>query len=1193
MRTRRGAITSASNEAFLVFIALIALHTPLASPYVQAQAPPPNASAPPEKSKNGRVVSSHVSNITAESVQERIKQLDEAGSLDEKTKKEAQDLYKRALEHLRSVQQSRQRLSDYVNATRDAPALLEEVRAQAEEFRELPADWNESNLDRLLEILADSEKDHDEAIKRVAQLESEAKNRTARQREIPPLLSAANQRLEQVRSLLNAPPANNEPAELSAARKTENKTRERAIESEIVAIKEELRGYSATSNLLRAEQDLAARNAGKIKERLELVRVAVQERRQQEAEAASREAAKIAEDAATSDPLVSKLAEENKSLAALRTGSRGIPARITQVTREHKAVTRALADVREQYKTASEKVEEIGVTNSLGMVLRNQRARLPSLSKHQRNLRERQAALQIAQQQLFEYESQRSKLADIKSHAQDLLATASVEEEQRTLLEENIAQLLEARRELLDDLLTDYRAYFPKLVELDADERQLIAEATKYDQFIAKHILWIRSTSPFDRNELLQLGPTLGWILDRSRWQTALGDVRQGMSRNPQTAFFWCLGFVGMWWARIRVWRRIRQVGENVCKRYTETSLATVEVLLLTIVGALFWPAVFAGLGWTLTGAPSAGAFTKALGAGFEAVAFLVLVLEFLRHVCRRQGLAQAHFRWPAPNLVRFRRQLWWLMVGLAPLMFVVGMTEFHDDDISNGSLGRLSFMASQCMLAVFVFRALDPRQGIMADVIHANPGGLLGRLKYVWYPIGILAPATLAVVAARGYYFTAIQFQQKIKESVLLVIGLVLVNALFLRWLLAARGKLAARRVRERRAEKHDAQAAPAAAASTSPMVEEPLVCLTTIGQHTGQLLRGAMSLVLLLGLWCIWVDLLPALRILDNVVLWHSTVTVTEAAPTETEAAANNTSLRSVEKLEPITLTRFTLALLIIAMTMAAARNLPGILEIALLQHLPMDAGGRYAILTLARYGIASIGLSFASLTIGIGWSKVQWLVAAMTVGLGFGLQEIFANFISGLILLFERPMRLGDVVTVGDLTGKVTRIRIRATTIVDWDHKELIVPNKEFITSKFVNWTLSDRLLRIQVPVGVAYGSDTELACGLMLRVAFENPDIVEDPAPRATFEGFGDSTLNLMLRVFVHNLDNFLEVRHQLHTAINRAFLDANIEIAFPQRELHFRTVSPGVASFSEQYLQNALLGNNEQKELNTVSLRKGT
>jgi potassium efflux system protein len=180
-----------------------------------------------------------------------------------------------------------------------------------------------------------------------------------------------------------------------------------------------------------------------------------------------------------------------------------------------------------------------------------------------------------------------------------------------------------------------------------------------------------------------------------------------------------------------------------------------------------------------------------------------------------------------------------------------------------------------------------------------------------------------------------------------------------------------------------------------------------------------------------------------------------------------------------------------------------------------------------------------------------------------LAFGLQEIFANFVAGLILLFERPIRVGDVVTVDDISGVVSRIRIRATTITNWDRKEYVIPNKEFITGRMLNWTLSDKTNRIVINVGIAYGSDVDVAKELLLKTCTEHPLILDEPPTIVTFEGFGDNSLNLVVRTFLPDLDNRLPVIDALHTAIDKAFRQSGIEIAFPQRDLHLRFVDQNV------------------------------
>ena len=158
-------------------------------------------------------------------------------------------------------------------------------------------------------------------------------------------------------------------------------------------------------------------------------------------------------------------------------------------------------------------------------------------------------------------------------------------------------------------------------------------------------------------------------------------------------------------------------------------------------------------------------------------------------------------------------------------------------------------------------------------------------------------------------------------------------------------------------------------------------------------------------------------------------------------------------------------------------------------------------------------------------------------------------------------ERPFRVGDTVTVGETSGTVSRIRIRATTITDWDRRELIVPNKEFITGKLINWSLSDPILRIKIPVGIAYGSDTDLAEKLLLNAVRENPLVLKEPEPTVFFVGFGDNSLNFEIRAFINNINNWYPVVHELNRQINREFKKAGITISFPQRDVHLDASSP--------------------------------
>ncbi len=233
--------------------------------------------------------------------------------------------------------------------------------------------------------------------------------------------------------------------------------------------------------------------------------------------------------------------------------------------------------------------------------------------------------------------------------------------------------------------------------------------------------------------------------------------------------------------------------------------------------------------------------------------------------------------------------------------------------------------------------------------------------------------------------------------------------------------------------------------------------------------------------------------------------------------------------------------------------------------------EIGVRQAIGTITRYVVLTVGFIVVFQTAGIDLSAITILAGALGVGVGFGLQNITDNFISGLIILFERPVKVGDRIQVGDITGDVIRISPRATTIVTNDNISIIVPNSEFISSRVTNWSHSDRMVRLQVPVGVAYASDAEIVKGLLLKVASEHPGVLKDPKPDVIFEEFGESSLNFVLRVWTSEyITRPPTLRSDLNFRIKKMFNENGVEIPFPQRDLHVRSGVLDVNSVSADH-----------------------
>jgi len=222
-------------------------------------------------------------------------------------------------------------------------------------------------------------------------------------------------------------------------------------------------------------------------------------------------------------------------------------------------------------------------------------------------------------------------------------------------------------------------------------------------------------------------------------------------------------------------------------------------------------------------------------------------------------------------------------------------------------------------------------------------------------------------------------------------------------------------------------------------------------------------------------------------------------------------------------------------------------------------LGEGLQYTILQIIYYSIAAIMFYQAIRMLGIDLTGLAFFAGILSVGIGFGLQSIANNFVSGLILLFEHPVKPGDMITVGDAEGRVQEIKMRATTVVTQDNVTIIVPNSQFISGEVTNWSHTDPKVRIHIPVGVDYGSDVQLVTELLLRVAKAHPEVIDEPPSNVWFIGFGDSSINFELLVWIANPLLRKQVLSELNYAIDDVFRQNNVDMPFPQRDLHLRSL----------------------------------
>ncbi|RLP54639.1 MAG: hypothetical protein D6160_09525 [Ketobacter sp.] len=724
------------------------------------------------------------------------------------------------------------------------------------------------------------------------------------------------------------------------------------------------------------------------------------------------------------------------------------------------------------------------------------------------------------------------------------LDESKIDSKFRQLADSDLYKIYSLRAETLNKLVQVNADYVVGLTNLEILYEDQYEERTDFYELLNKELFWRKSATPLSLKWFRMVPGSVIWFIQEHKWSEPLRIWYEVLVKPVLPLLglvvMTIIGVITRKRLRVRLERLQERVG-NVTKdkfRYT------LEALLITVYMALPIPVLLAVLGFPLVLNPQASLFTDGIGKAILLIARWFFFFELIRQLCRRHGLALEHFQWRAHGVTALKRYLPLLYLQL-PWSFVFVVVWREGDDFHSGVLGRASFLMTVFFLFLFNLKLFNPKQGIFKHGAE-GPASWFQRWNKPVFWLAILMPAALLALSFQGYSFSAMELMVLLFYSFMLGFLILILDQVLHRWFSVVERKLAYRRAIEKRdaiRKAKEQQEASKSSGEAIPEIEMPKLDVSTISEQNRALLRVfSCSLFILVCYW-VWSDFIQAAQIFQEITLWSYT--------TETDMGT---------EIHKVALGTILITFLVLALTYIGVKNLPGLIEVMILQRFSVDQGVRFAITSTARYLVIAAGIMVASSQLGLDWSKLGWLVAALGVGLGFGLQEIFANFISGLIILYERPIRIGDTVTINDLSGTVYKINMRATTITDWDMKELIIPNKTFVTNQFINWTLSDTTTRLVLKVGVAYGSDTKLVTRLLLDIAKQHEDVLNEPAPSAFFLGFGDSTLNFELRVFVAKFGNRLPLLHNLNTEVDLRFKQAGIEIAFPQLDLHVKDVA---------------------------------
>jgi potassium efflux system protein len=966
---------------------------------------------------------------------------------------------------------------------------------------------------------------------------------------LPQNIANAKGRLKAVEKELQAQVGAPDHAVATESRRLMLETEQLKLVAEIKLYEQQLSSHELGVSLAMAEQDLATREVTGRENLTKAWQAEVTDQVHDDAAQVKKEA----EEARDKAPELARALKDQYDInIALSAEVVKIAEQVTAVDNDLDQVTNQLKAIEDDFALATDRVKSLILTETIGLALRRQRQLLPSTIKYRRDSSERKLKMSEIRELQHGLERQRRELTDLESKGDEIIdSLVYLKPDKAETLRPDVRDLLTDRRQLLEKLLNGNNQYFKGLQNLEVAEQQLVTIAEEYADFLDAHLVWLRSSSTLSLTDVKNALAVAQDLVNPASWRLVAEDMSDSLRANLGR---WVLGLIViavLLFGRRRVRREISNAGAKATTPRQDSFILTLWVLALTVYLAVGFPALLFFVGWQLLQLPGSYDFTRAIATGFVSVAPYLAILRFFYHLVRRNGLAHMHFRWNETIRKSLRRNLWWYTpIEILTAFLVYAMTTVKEIGFGD-SMAKLALIIQVLAAAAFYGQILRLSGAVVSALLKNSPTGWLARLRYFWWPVIVGLPFVLAGLVASGYFLTALQLREYMGLTIAMALVLIVINSLALRWLKFARRRLARREAlrkreaqREADLQKRDRGTSSITDEESKPIVHETEIHLAEISEQTQSLLRTVMFVMIAIGLWAIWEPVFPAFGILNEIQLWSYSGVV--------DGVATST---------PISLANLVMALVVVVFTIIASKNLPGLLEITILNRLPMDAGARYAFTTLCRYAITAIGIILAFNTIGFKWSSIQWLVAALGVGLGFGLQEIVANFICGLIVLFERPFRVGDTVTVGDVSGTVSRIRIRATSILDWNRKELIVPNKEFITGKLVNWSLSDPISRYIIPVGIAYGSDVELAEKLLKEIVNDNPLVLKEPKPTVYFLGFGDNSLNFELRIYINNLDHWLPTRHELHKAIDRRFRKAGIVIAFPQRDVHFDSDQP--------------------------------
>ena len=1020
---------------------------------------------------------------------------------------------------LASRDDSQQRLVSLKRQLRDAPKLIAEAQRELGQLKASTAEdiakrYGNTSVARLEQMLSERSNQLSAWQQQLAEANSLLITAQTRPERAQTEISNNQSRTLQINNQLKSGKDGNRP--LSTEQRDRLNAELAALQAQTELRREELAGNSLLQDLGNSRHDLLQERIQRVEQESLDLQVLINAKRRESSEQTVAELSREAEKA-TPDSLVARESASNLKISdyLLRATDR-----LNELNRLNLETKQKLDNVNQAANALEEQIDVLKGSMLLAKILYQQKKALPKLQLDN-NLADEIADIRLYQ---FELNQARDKLGNLQNYVDGLLV-GQPSDQATPQLRATLLELATTRSQLLDRMSSDLNALLNASITLQLNQKQLQQVASSLRATLDEQMFWIPSNKPLDLDWLKLVPGLLKHQLDNIPWGSSVKELGAGLIDRPWLFVPLLLLIGALLWRRNWLFSKLSAIHRDIGHYKHDSQLHTPLALLINVLLAL--PvALFLALGGLALLLDARGQ-NAILGSALLEMAQAWMVFYTLYRILAPGGVGEVHFRWPRPQVHYLRQQARSLGLVVLALVAVVTVAEHQPAMLADDVIGVFVVLTCYTLMAVLLSRLL--LSGPMRE--NTSPFRLLLGLTFT------LLPLCLIVAVGFGYYYTALKLSDRLIDTLYLLILWLLLDAIFERGLSVAARRLAYQRALAKRQSSEGADG--------DVPLEEPTLGIEQINEQSMRLIRLALLAGFIGCLYLVWADLISVFTYLDNITLYEYSSGTGDAMT-----------------MVPISLLDILGALIIIGISTVLARNLPGLLEVLVLSRLKLAQGSAYATTTLLSYVLAGIGFVATLSTLGLSWDKLQWLVAALSVGIGFGMQEIFANFISGLIILFERPARIGDVVTIGNLSGTVSRIRIRATTITDFDRKEIIVPNKTFITDQLINWSLTDTVTRVTLQIGVGYGSDLELVRKLLLQAARENPRVLRDPEPLVYFLTFAESTLNHELRIHVRDLGDRNPATDEINRFIDREFRAHGIEIAFRQLDVHVKNIDGG-------------------------------